>query len=128
MPCLVLKESIRHNEIQKEFTGLTTNSQEGARLDIAANGVWGGTYVRVFDPHAQSNRYTSLQSVYIKCELIKKHVYEQEVEHGTFSLLVVSATGGLAREATTFVKRFTSMLSSKWDQTYSSTLCGYTVA
>ena len=37
--------------------------------------------------------------------------------------LVLSATGGLAREATTFYKRLASMLASKWDQSYSSTLC-----
>ena len=40
------------------LTGSTANSQAGARLDIAANGVWGGTFektyfdVRVFNPHA----------------------------------------------------------------------------
>ncbi|XP_064406363.1 scavenger receptor cysteine-rich type 1 protein M130-like isoform X2 [Halichondria panicea] len=38
------------------------------------------------------------------------------------SSTVLSATGGLAREATTFYKRLASMLSSKWDQSYSSTL------
>ena len=28
------------------LTGSTANSQVGARLDIAANGVWGGTFER----------------------------------------------------------------------------------
>ena len=38
--------------------GATANLQDGARLDIAANGFWGGTFertyfdVRVFNPHA----------------------------------------------------------------------------
>ena len=116
----------------EELTGSTANSQAGARLDIAANGVWGGTFertyfdVRVFNPHAPSNRHTNLQSVYRKHEQIKKRAYEQqirEVEHATFSPLVLSATGGLAREANTFYKRLASMLASKWDHTYSSTLC-----
>ena len=101
-------------------------------LDIAANGFWGSSFeraffdVRVFNPHAPSNRHTNLQSVYSKHEQIKKRAYEQrirEVEHATFSPLVLSATGGLAREADTFYKRLASMLASKWDHTYSSTLC-----
>ena len=116
--------SIRHNEIRdltatlltevcndvciepelqpatdEELTRSTANSQAGARLDIAANGVWGGTFertyfdVRVFNPHAPSNRHANLQSVYRKHEQIKKCAYEQrirEVEHATFSPLVLS--------------------------------------
>ena len=53
------------------LTGETLESQsaitsDGARLDIAANGFWGGRYertfidVRVFNPHAQSNRNTNI--------------------------------------------------------------------
>ena len=56
--------------------------------------------VRVFNPYAPSNRHANLQLVYRKHEQIKKHAYEQrirEVEHATFSTLVVSATGDLAR-------------------------------
>ena len=77
-------------------------------------------------PHAPSNRHTDLQTVYRKHEQQKKRAYEQrtrEIEHASFSPLVLAATGGLAREATIFYKRLASMLSSKWDQTYSSTLC-----
>ena len=85
----------------EELTRSTANSQAGARLDIVANGVWGGTFertyfdVRVFNPHAPSNRHANLQSVYRKHEQIKKRAYEQrirEVEHATFSPLVLSAT------------------------------------
>ena len=117
------------NEI---LTGATTNTQDGARLDIAANGFWGGTYektfldVRVFNPHAPSNRRIPLSSCYRKHEQTKKRMYEQrcrEVEHASFTPLVMSATGGLAKEATIFYKRLASMLASKWDTSYSSTLC-----
>ena len=114
------------------LTGATANHQDGARLDIAANSFWGGTYertffdVRVFNPHAPSNRHTTLSSCYRKHEQIKKRAYEQrcrEVEHASFTPLVMSATGGLANEASTFYKRLASMLASKWDHPYSSTLC-----
>ena len=114
------------------LTGATANHQDGARLDIAANSFWGGTYertffdVRVFNPHAPSNRHTTLSSCYRKHEQIKKRAYEQrcrEVEHASFTPLVMSATGGLANEASTFYKRLASILASKWDHPYSSTLC-----
>ncbi len=93
--------------------------------DIAANGFWGGRYertffdVRVFNPHAGSNRQTSLAACYRKHEAIKKRAYEQrvrEVEHSSFTPLVLSATGGLATEATTFYKRLSACLADKWEQ------------
>ena len=114
------------------LSGASANSQDGARLDIAANGVWGGTFertyfdVRVFNPHAPSNRHPQLSSCYRKHERIKKRAYEQrvrEVEHSSFTPLVLSATGGLGNEANIFYKRLASMLASKWDNQYSTTLC-----
>ena len=39
----------------------------------------------------------------------------REVEHATFTLLVMVATGGLANEANNFYKRLASMLADKWD-------------
>ena len=148
--------SIRHNEIRdltanlltqvcndvriepelqpitgESLTGASSNVQDGARLDIAANGFWGGRFertyfdVRVFNPYAPSNRQSSLSSCYRKQESLKKRAYEQrvrEVEHASFTPLVLSATGGMANEATVFYKRLASCLAMKWDQSYSSTL------
>ena len=110
----------------------TSVRTDGARLDIAANGLWGGRFersfmdVRVFNPHAPSNRASSISACYRKHELEKKRAYEQrllEVEHATLTPLVFSSTGGMARQATTFYKRLASMLSAKWDHPYSATLC-----
>ena len=67
----------------KTLTGASANCQEGAQLDIAASGLWGGTFertfvsVRVSNPHAPSNRYTQLLSCYRKHKEMKKHAYEQ---------------------------------------------------
>ena len=72
----------------------------------------------MFNPHAPSNRHTQLSSCYRKHEQMKKRAYEQrirEVEHASFTPLVISATGGLANEASTFYKRLASLLASKWD-------------
>ncbi len=46
----------------------------------------------------------------------------REVEHSSFTPLVLSATGGLATEATTFYKRLSACLADKWEQSYSTTL------
>lgn len=110
------------------LSGSSSNTQDGARLDIAANGFWGGRFertffdVRVFNPHAPSNRTSRC---YRKHELEKKRQYEQrvrEIEHASFTPLVLSATGGMASEATIFYKRLASCLATKWDQPYGPTM------
>ena len=77
----------------ESFTGGSSSSQDGARLDIAASGFWGGRFertffdVRVFNPHAPSNHHPRC---YRRHELVKKRQYEQrvrEVEHASLLLL-----------------------------------------
>ena len=94
--------SIRHNEIRdltanllsevcndvctephlqpitgEHLSGASANTQDGARLDIAANGLWGGRFertffdVRVFNPHAPSNRHSNPTACYRKHEKTK---------------------------------------------------------
>ena len=101
--------------------------QEGARLDIVMNGFWGGRSercfvdVRVFNPYAQSN-VNSISAAYRRHENIKRRAYGQrvrEVEHASFTPIVMSATGGLAPEATTFYRRLASLLASRWGDDYS---------
>ena len=78
--------------------------------------------VRVFN---SSNRQQSLDKCFLKHEKEKKRAYEvrvREVERAFFIPLVLSATGGLAKEATNFYKRLASLLAEKWNQCYSSTL------
>ena len=100
----------------------SSNSDDAVCLDVSARGVRGGRFertffdVRVFNPSAQSNRQPSLISVYRRHEKEKKRLYEQrvlEVEHSTFTPLVMSATGGMAPIATTFYSRLASMISEK---------------
>ena len=100
-------------------------------MDIAMNGFWGGRFertfvdVRVFNPYAPANRtLTTLHATKIM-KTRKKTAYDQrirKVEHVTFTPLVLSATGGLARQATVFYKRLASLLSSKFNQPYSHTM------
>ncbi len=111
--------------------GASVNSTDGARLDIAVNGFWGGRYettfldVRIFNPYADSNRSTSLTTTYLKHENEKRRTYEsrvREVEHASFTPLVMSATGGMAKQATVFYKHLASLLADKRDTSYSATM------
>ena len=82
--------------------------------------------MRVFNPHAPSNKNMTHTACYKKHEREKKQAYEQrvrEVEHSSFTPLVLAATGGLGNEASTFYKRLASLLSHKWEAPYSTTLC-----
>ena len=102
-----------------------------APIDIAASGLWRGRFqrtfvdVRVFNPHAASNRGGQLSACFRKHENTKKRAYERrirEVVHVSFTPLVFSASGGMAREATSFYKRLASLLAAKRGQTYSCTI------
>ena len=46
----------------------------------------------------------------------------REIKHASFTPLVLSTSRGLAKEATNFYKRLTSLLADKWDQPYSQTI------
>ena len=109
----------------------SANTNNQARLDVAMLGFWGSRFekafldIRVFNPSAKSNRSSSLKATYRKHEQEKKRKYEErirEVEHASFTPLVMSCTGGMGRIATTFFKRLAALLSDKKDIPYSHML------
>lgn len=112
------------------FDRRSSNIQDNARLDIRARGFWNNAQdaffdVRVFYPNAASNYSASLQSSYRKHEAAKKREYNQrvlEVEHGVFTPLVFTTTGGMGREATTFYKRLADMIAQKENKNYSTVM------
>ena len=74
------------------------------------------------NPYAPSNLKAPC---YRSHENAKKRKYDQrirEVEHASFTPLILSGTGGLDSEATTSYKRLASLLSTKWSQAYSLTI------
>ena len=83
----------------------SANIQDGARLDVAMYGFWGGRFekafidVRIFNPmQCPINCHGPLSSVYRKHEQEKRREYDQrvrEIEHATFTPLVLSTTGGM---------------------------------
>ena len=115
----------------ESFPLRSTNVNEGARLDIKASDFWDkskrNTFfdVRVFNYHAPTNCKSSSISTYRKHEQEKRRSYERriiEVEHGTFTPLVFSTSGGWGPAATVTYKRLASMIAEKYGQSYNSTL------
>ena len=109
----------------------TANREEHARSDIKARGFWGSNRqcaffdIKVFNPNTQSNRRTTLESCYKREEKKKKRCYEQrilEIEHGTFTPLVFSTSGGMGRLAKTFFARLASLLANKRQAKYATTM------
>ena len=74
-----------------------------------------------FHPAANAMRCESA----FQNELQKKRAYDQrvrEIEHGSFSALVFSTTGGMGTTETTVYKRLASMIASKNNKAYSKTI------
>ena len=68
---------------------------------------------------------SAFHELFTKHEREKRRAYEQrvlEVEHDTFTPLVLSTSGGWGPSATVAVKRLAGLFSEKYDQPYSSTL------
>ena len=104
---------------------------DNARLDIKADGFWDCSRqsaffdVRIFNPTAHSCRNQSLSACYRRHELEKRRHYEDRVnlvEHGCFTPLVFSTSGGMGPTAAVFFKRLASLLSAKKNANYSSVM------
>ena len=109
------------------FANRTTTTDDDARLDIRANGLWENRFsktffdVEIFNPHARTCP-KDIGGAYKMHEQIKKLKYEQrirEVEHATFNPLVVSCTGGAGPSASKVIKRIAGKLSDKKEDSYS---------
>ena len=109
----------------------TANTEDGARVDIKAQGFWENDRqcaffdIRVFNPLAHTYRSLPLPNCYRRHEQEKKRAYDQrirEVEHGCFSPLVFSATGGMGPTAKVVYKKLASMIATKHNQSYSQTI------
>ncbi len=116
---------------QEQFKHKMANKEDGAHLDVIAESFWGKDRqcaffdIRVFNPFAPSYRSNSPAQCYRRNELEKRRSYDErvrEVEHGSFSPLVFSTTGGMGTAATAVYKRLASLISEKQDKPYSRTM------
>ena len=96
---------------EKDSFPSSANVTDGARMDIAVNGFWGDRYekcyldVRIFNPHATSNRSSDINKIYSNHEREKKRLYERqlvEIEHSSFNPLIFLVTGGMANGCSLF--------------------------
>ena len=105
--------------------------QDDSWFDVAADSFWGNdrqrTFfdIRVFNPFTPSYRNTPLAQFDQKNELEKKRTYDQqvrEIEHGSFSPLLFTTTGGMGAVATVVYKRLAAMIAEKHEKPYSKTM------
>ena len=115
----------------ESFPLRSTNTEEGARLDIRAQNFWDTSKrsaffdVRVFNSHAPSTSKSTTKACYRRHEREKRREYERrvlEVEHGTFTPLVLSTSGGWGPSATVAFRRLAGLIATKHNQAYSTTL------
>ena len=106
-------------------------TDDGARADIQAKGLWGTLHqraffdVKVFNPHAPSNQRLLIPTCYAHHERIKQRLYEQrinEVELASFTPLIFSTTGGMGKSAKVFYGHLADKIATKTKQAYSSTI------
>ena len=107
------------------FDETTANITDEARADSCGRGFWitgqmAFYDVRVFN-HPNTNIYVKqeLSHAYILNEKEKKRKYNErimQVEHGTFTPLIMSATGGPGRESHKFYSRLAEMITEKRKQ------------
>ena len=128
---------IVHNdvEVEPELQPVTTEnlsglSNDNCRPDIRAKGVWRefqNAYfdVRITNVNADSQKDVPIEKTLSKHEKEKKRLYNNRimnVEHGTFTPLVFSVTGGEGPETSTFHKYLASKISQKSEERYERVL------
>ena len=106
--------------------GQSTNTDRDARLDFSARGFWSPLQraffdVRVFHPNSPSYLNRSPNALYAVHENQKKAAYNERVlnvEHGTFTPLIFSTTGGMGKENTKYHKRLAGLIALKRNEDY----------
>ena len=99
-------------------SAITSNE---SRVDASARDFWVRGQqaffdVRVFNPFAKRHAKKSLLKSFAINEKEKKMSYNsrvQQIEQGSFTLLVFSTTGGMVRECSTFFSRLAKLISEK---------------
>ena len=107
----------------EQFNLRSTNTEEHARLDVSARGVWvrGSRAffdIMVFNPLAPSYLNSTLKASHKSNENLKKRKYNDrilQVEHGSFTPLIFTNFGGMGVEGSNFYKKIAEKLAEKRD-------------
>ena len=108
-------------DISGEHLNRGSNKAQDARLDIHARGFWERHRsaffdVRVCHPNAVSYRDLEPQQIYRIHENEKKRLYSErvlDIEHGTFTPLVFTTTGGMGKECLKYYSRLAQLIAIK---------------
>ena len=115
----VLREEFKDAQVELQLQPLTgesfapsTVTGNELRLDVCARGIWQAGQIAFFDasvinPNARRYAKQELSKTYQLNQKEKKCLYSKrimQVGGGTFTLLVMSATGGMGRESSKFYK------------------------
>ena len=106
----------------------SANLTDKARLDVSAVGIWSPmerTFldVRVTHPNAPTHREKTMKQIFEDQEREKKNEYNQrimQIEKATFTPLVFSTMGGMAKECARYHKRIATLISNKTKEDYSN--------
>lgn len=117
-------------DISGEELSRGTNKAQDARLDIHARGFWEHQRsaffdVRVCHPNADSYRNLEPQQIYKLHENEKKNQYASrvlDIEHGTFTPLVFTTSGGMGKECQLYHSRLAELIAIKKGEQYAKTI------
>ena len=117
-------------DISGEHLNRGSNKAKDARLDIHARGFWERHRsaffdVRVCHPNAVSYRDLEPQQIYRIHENEKKRLYSErvlDIEHGTFTPLVFTTTGGMGKECLKYHSRLAQLIAIKKGEQYAKTI------
>ena len=134
----LLKDVASAVEIEPNLQPLTgevmmessANIEDNSRLDVKCTGFWNPQQdafldVRVFNPLVSRNRNKPMSAAYLAHEKEKRREYDRrvrEIEHGTFTPIVLAATGGMGPAATIFFQRLAEKIAHKQSQPYSQVM------
>ena len=107
-----------------------SNLAKEARLDIHARGFWEQYKsaffdIRVCHPNAESYKQLEPKQIYRLHENEKKRSYSRrvlDIEHGSFTSLVFTSTGGMGPECLRFHSRLAELIANKKGEHYSRTI------
>ena len=131
-------KKVGHDEIEPHLQPLDndtlTNSsctEDEARLDISAKGIWGSRFerslydVKIFNPYASTNRIKDTKYSYLLHENLKRLKYHDrivDIEHGCFSPLIFATTGGASPITHKPIRRIASLIDQKSNERYSKVI------
>ena len=104
----------------------STNTEDEARLDIKARSFWRNGQTAFFDVrithvNSNSNEQKDTNAIFKQNEDEKKRQYLKrvlEIEHGTFTPLVMGTNGGMGKECSRFLTSLAQKLAEKQNEEY----------